>query len=480
MNLFFCGILISFSFTPILYATTIHVPADQPTIQDGINAAVNGDTILVAPGTYRGIGNRAVDFMGKAIVVRSSHGALQTTIDCEKMNRGLRIWRGEGPDSRFEGLTIANGSLHVNGGGIEIKQSSPIISDCIIRGCDAPNGGGILVYDNSSPIIRNCIILNNTGSSFAGGMLISGGASLVENCIVIGNTVLSFDGGGIYCEAGDETIIRNCLITGNHAPIQGGGVYCIHSNMVLKDCTIVGNSCDQSAGGGIYLNRGSPTIYQCLITNNNAEKGGGIGISGSTLDMSNCIIVNNTASEIGGGAYCQYYWTDVTFRNCTFSMNTAVEEGGAIRCLGSNINLINSVCWNDYAPAGREIYVGSGEMNISYSDIQWGEDSVYVKDDAILNWLEGNITDNPMFADTTNGDYHLQIGSPCIDAGDSSILDSCKPPGKGRARSDMGAYGGEFNCWASEPALGRTEVFGPQPPGTGQELLYPTRSSETE
>ncbi len=222
-NLFICGMLISFSFTPILYATTIHVPADQPTIQEGINAAVDGDTVLVAPGTYQGSGNRALDFMGKAIVVRSSHGALQTTIDCEKMTRGLRIWRGEGPDSRIEGLTIANGSLPVNGGGIEIKQSSPIISDCIIRGCVAPNGGGILVYDNSSPVIRHCIILNNTGDAYAGGLLISGGASLVENCVITGNSTIAFDGGGIYCEAGDETVIRNCLITMNHANNQGGG-----------------------------------------------------------------------------------------------------------------------------------------------------------------------------------------------------------------------------------------------------------------
>jgi len=230
-------------------------PADQPTIQEGINAAVDGDTVLVAPGTYQGSGNRALDFMGKAIVVRSSHGALQTTIDCEKMTRGLRIWRGEGPDSRIEGLTIANGSLPVNGGGIEIKQSSPIISDCIIRGCVAPNGGGILVYDNSSPVIRHCIILNNTGDAYAGGLLISGGASLVENCVITGNSTIAFDGGGIYCEAGDETVIRNCLIKANYADNQGGGVYCIHSNMILKNCTIVGNSCDLSSGGGIHVNR---------------------------------------------------------------------------------------------------------------------------------------------------------------------------------------------------------------------------------
>ncbi len=181
---------------------------------------------------------------------------------------------------------------------------------------------------------------------------------------------------------------------------------------------------------------------------------------------------------MGGGAYCQRQETDVTFRNCTFSLNTAVEEGGAIRGFGANINLINSVCWNDSAGLGREISLWVGEITISYSDISWGPDSISLEQGATLNWLEGNITDDPMFAHTTDGDFHLLIGSPCIDAGDSSILDSCKPPGKGRARSDMGAYGGEFNCWASEPALGRTAVIGLQPPGVGQAPLYP--ASETE
>jgi len=218
------GILISFMFNPIIHAATIHVPSQERTIQKGINAAVDGDTVLIAPGEYRGLGNTGIAFLGKAIVVRSSHGALQTTIDCEKMDRGLYIQHGEDSDSRFEGLTIANGYRGAdNGGGIVIKQSSPIISDCIIRGCEAPNGGGILIYDNSSPIIRHCAIMNNLGRINAGGLLISGGASLIENCVVKGNSVNAFDGGGIYCEAGDATIIRDCLIKRNHSGIQGGG-----------------------------------------------------------------------------------------------------------------------------------------------------------------------------------------------------------------------------------------------------------------
>jgi hypothetical protein len=90
-------------------STTIHVPADQPTIQAGINAAIPGDTVLVAPGTYTGADNKELDFKGKAIVLRSEDGAGTTVIDCEQQGRGFYFQAGEGPSSVVEGFTITNG-----------------------------------------------------------------------------------------------------------------------------------------------------------------------------------------------------------------------------------------------------------------------------------------------------------------------------------------------------------------------------------
>jgi len=64
-------------FPVIAVSATIHVPPDQPTIQAGIDVAVGGDTVLVAPGTY--VEN--IDFKGKAITVTSEQGADVTVID---------------------------------------------------------------------------------------------------------------------------------------------------------------------------------------------------------------------------------------------------------------------------------------------------------------------------------------------------------------------------------------------------------------
>lgn len=105
-----------FVFTALGFADTINVPADQPSIQAGINAAVNGDTVLVAPGTYVEI----IDFLGKAITVKSSHGAETTVIDGDEDYSVVSFYSLEGPDSVLEGFTITNG-YSVIGGDLQQK-----------------------------------------------------------------------------------------------------------------------------------------------------------------------------------------------------------------------------------------------------------------------------------------------------------------------------------------------------------------------
>src|SRR3954465_7558775 len=87
-------------------AIIIHVPADQPTIQAAINAATNGDTVLVADGTYK----ENINFNGKLITVTSQHGASKTTIDGGGVNTVVLFVTNETSASILNGFTITNGS----------------------------------------------------------------------------------------------------------------------------------------------------------------------------------------------------------------------------------------------------------------------------------------------------------------------------------------------------------------------------------
>jgi hypothetical protein len=136
-------------------ASTIRVPADQPTIQAGINAASNGDTVLVAPGTY----NENIDFIGKAITVTSSGGAAQTIIDgtSSGQNPTVVFRNKEAKTSILSGFTIQGGGIVTNpapptnygNGGILIQQGSPVIANNVIthNHCNGIQSNG------SSPLI---------------------------------------------------------------------------------------------------------------------------------------------------------------------------------------------------------------------------------------------------------------------------------------------------------------------------------------
>ena len=117
------------------YSTTIHVPAQFRFIQAGINAAIDGDTVLVAGGTYTGEGNVNLNYGGRAIVVISENGPESCIIDCENQvtTRGAYFQAGEDSNSVFSGFTITNGN-YWSSGGIYCASSSPRIVDCHLAG----------------------------------------------------------------------------------------------------------------------------------------------------------------------------------------------------------------------------------------------------------------------------------------------------------------------------------------------------------
>ena len=183
-----CLLLYAVIFAGVAHPITRHVPSEYPTIQEGINAALDGDTVLVAPMTYTGPNNRALNFLGRQIVVMSEMGPLETIIDCDSVDRGAYFVTGEDSLSVLQGFTIQNGfSLEEEaGGGILCYNSSPTIRDNIITECDGYWGGGIGCL-NASPIIDNNSIINNHGERGGGIALLSNSNAVLRNNIIQDN-----------------------------------------------------------------------------------------------------------------------------------------------------------------------------------------------------------------------------------------------------------------------------------------------------
>jgi len=138
------------------FTATYYVPDDYSTIQEALNCSVNGDIIVVRPGTY--VEN--IDFMGKAVLLTSEVGATTTVIDGNRAGSVVSFRNGESTNSVLDGFTITNG-YNGHGGGINCSHTSPSITNNIITKNEVGAGGGGIRCLNASPIIVNNIISEN-------------------------------------------------------------------------------------------------------------------------------------------------------------------------------------------------------------------------------------------------------------------------------------------------------------------------------
>ncbi len=252
-------------------AATFHVPAERSTIQAGIDAASEGDTVLVAPNTYAGPGNRDIDFGGVNITLLSEGGAAATVIDCEGAGRAFYFHTSEDTTSRIEGFAVRNGSADY-GGAVRCQGASPWFYDCTFSWCQASMGGGAIhANSTSAPRIEVCILNDNSARS-GGAVYMDGSAGSFGNCQISGNNASMF-GGAVYLSGIAETSFDFVDFTGNTAPVYGGAVYSVNAEPAFTWCTFVAN--EANYGGGVYAQSdyNPPEFTRCTFADN---EGGGI------------------------------------------------------------------------------------------------------------------------------------------------------------------------------------------------------------
>jgi parallel beta-helix repeat protein len=385
---------------PVVAASVLNVPGTYATIQAAINAAVNGDTVMVAPGTYF----ENIDFKGKLITVQSAQGPSVTTIDGGGVAPVVSFNTGETTAAVLRGFTIQHGTstptLANRGAGVHIgyATSPTIIGNVITANSVCGTGMGVGV-DNGSPVIRDNTITGNTqGAGCSGGL-----------------------GGGIgVVGAGSAQIIHNTI--NNNTADSGAGIALFAAGTpTLLDNTISNNS-GNAQGGGLYIvNQSDATIVENLITGNSDYQAGGIYLT--------------TPSGTRGPV----------FVNNTLAGNTATDTEVFLGGFDSQVALYNNivaasatqpavVCDTSYTPTSPVF---------DHNDVFNSAGSAATGSCANFAAGGGNISADPQFA--AAGDYHPKFGSPVIDAGNNSApsLPSTDLDGKPRISGpavDVGVY----------------------------------------
>ncbi|MDZ4755705.1 MAG: right-handed parallel beta-helix repeat-containing protein, partial [Phycisphaerae bacterium] len=342
-------------------AVVRNVPAAFPTIQDAINAAAAGDTVLVAAGTY----HEQIDFLGKEITVKASSFAdpTLTVIDADFIDTAVRIDGGVGPDAKLIGFTIKQGS-DTTGGGLDIT-GDPEIKHCIIKNCDATLGGGAYVNGNATFI--DCQFISNEAT-----------------------------GGGAMSITGNVTV-EDCLFDSNHA--TGGGAVEMRGICTFADCDFLDNDATSVSSANVLS--GTGLFDRCTFD----DKDGEVLSTREGLYVSNSIFFSG---DVAVEALSISNPVLVTIVNCT------IYNGGA-----AGIEL-NDLGFPLLALVSNSI-IGSNTTSIDVSGA--GVTTLVARSNVQGGWPGvGNIDTDPQFVDALAGDLQLRRTSPCIDAGSNALV----------------------------------------------------------
>ncbi len=267
---------------------------------------------------------------------------------------------------------------------------------------------------------------------------------------------LKSTGGALAC-------IIDCALNGRAFDFIDGEWH----DTVIDGFTIVNG--DEYDGGGIRCADSSPTIRRCIIKDCYADEGAGVHCTNNSLEgpiIENCLIINNEASFDGGGIYCD---SVVLIVHNSVIANNFGDYGGCI-CVhdSSDIQFYCTIIWNNdamyegyqiytyssnsYVECYASLYEDGGLFDISGSGNFWSDDDCFDIED-------------PLFIDDANYDFHLQAGSPCIDAGCNSYIPAeIITDLDGNLRIMGGTV--DMGCYEATP-----------PPGTPSDLLTSDRTN---
>ena len=293
-------------------------PFDQ--IQQALDAAAPGDRISVGSGTYRGYGNKHLDFQGKPLTLMSGFGPTQTTLDCEGVGRAFYFHSGETTATVIRGFTICGANTAVVasvGEDWEIHWERTY----------GPHPSAILCESNSGFRMEDCIIRDSQALTFQSATMLGlpGDPSytLVRQA--------DGDGGALRCRGG-HVVLQSTRIENNRAGFHGGGIAADAGAVLdLHQVSLVDNV-SGLCGTGTILRIGTEAdpFYQLEQLDQFAGCGGGLYAEAATIRLDGCLLVRNSAGQAGGGVYVSQS-APLLVTGCVFQSNgtRASEPGGS-------------------------------------------------------------------------------------------------------------------------------------------------------
>jgi hypothetical protein len=400
-------------------------------IQDAVNAATEGATVWVGPGTYTMPPNATnyqgtnVVYINKPLILRSSTGAENTIVDGGGTNRGIAFYYDKAPPKMFviDGFTVSNcwatnagGGIHIyylNGYGTSVVQNC-IISDNVLDTANYSWGAGVYAYAKNAPAfgftMSNCVVRRNQAKT----------------------TLSSFLGvGGGICAERSNVRITGCTIEDNKAGLAGGillNTECY--SPLVENCTIRRNfatkipNANDSRSGGLEMRRPG-TVRNCLLAANKSETAYADQLrfqTAGTYYMENCTVVDGVGVAGGSAVYLAVLGINLVCVNsivCSNSLNLAVGSRTSIGGVsGSYMYITNSFVMP--LPTGSGLYSMTNSIT----------------------------TGSAAFVDFSGSNFRLTKTSPCVNTGTNltttiGALDLDGRPRispKTNGTVDMGAY----------------------------------------
>lgn len=391
-------VLLAALLPPPAQARRIFVPRQHRRLQAAINAAANGDTIWVGPGTYYG-----PFVLKKRLVLFGEDGPEKTILDGHDSTRVLHVEGVSG--AAILGFRIQNGK--------------------------AAGGSGIYCLRDTLLTLGSCEIRENWEA---------GVATWQCGMIQIGDTDITSNHGSGMTASDSKLMLVRVVFRDNHAT-TGGALSLVHSEIfVAKECTFDSNRADGGTGGGIFSEASSIHLLSCAFRENSAAAGGGAiaVMDSSDLRIRSTRFAKNRSAS-GGAVLTDLSYLDL--QTSIFEKNRATAAGAAVQILGRRTAGVNPVLANNTfyrngvdAPSANGAAVFADQVapeiirNIFVVDSTEKNRAVIEMRGAaryecnIIHTLDGpsppaspnTITGNPSFCDAENGDFRVHDLSPAM------------------------------------------------------------------